>query len=265
MRAAAGHVPPGVPARSAAAADLPAASRVGRHLVAGVRSRAEPGPRATVLRAALAGRGYPPLGSGAGGGDGGGHHRHRRPAPERLARHGAGDLGGGAPSGRPGAVAERRGRTLGRRARVEGAAGLPEEDLGRAPRRGGGVARDGVPGQLRRGAGARVQPERPEAAGPLQLPAEGGLPRGPPAYGRHGKATRGAPNVISGASSVSRCTGDMGTVGRIEGSVGTKLEEFHAKYYKSLLDRAEYLCRTAGWIDPEDLVQHALLKLIEHG
>jgi len=57
----------------------------------------------------------------------------------------------------------------------------------------------------------------------------------------------------------------MGTVGRIEGSVGTKLEEFHAKYYKSLLDRAEYLCRTAGWIDPEDLVQHALLKLIEHG
>lgn len=47
--------------------------------------------------------------------------------------------------------------------------------------------------------------------------------------------------------------------------MATKLEEFHAEYYGLLIGLARRLCQTARWIDPGDLVQHALLRLVERG
>lgn len=47
--------------------------------------------------------------------------------------------------------------------------------------------------------------------------------------------------------------------------MATKLEEFHAEYHDRLLVRAKGLCRFEQWVDPNDLVQHALLRLVEHG
>jgi len=47
--------------------------------------------------------------------------------------------------------------------------------------------------------------------------------------------------------------------------VATKLEELHVEYRDRLIVYAKGLCRFEKWIEPDDLVQHALLRLVEHG
>lgn len=45
--------------------------------------------------------------------------------------------------------------------------------------------------------------------------------------------------------------------------MASKLNELHAKYYEKLLRTARKLCQGAKWMDPTELVQEALLRLIE--